>query len=246
MAIALDTATTATWAWPTASWNHICSWSDRFLYIIINYNIVNYNPTAATYDGVPMILVMDRKYGLFDRRTQVYTLVNPSSGSNTVSVSLWDVSGGRTGWSVSYVGVDQVVWYEVDTTGGNISTSGTINLSVTTITDNDLVIDAIGSDPWGGSPNISWPQIAAVDLAWGSWERIVMTYDWPITPPALVQFSYDLGIFNTRCGRWMGALKPSSIPSNIKSVSGVLYDTDIKSVSSVLVADIKEVWWVVS
>lgn len=101
MSIALDTVTTP--AQGTTSFSHTCTGSN--LVLIVSVTSDNANVTAVTYNGVSMTLGTSATGGSSSVNTYLYYLLNPATGSHTVSVS--GGSGGPGCISASYTGVKQ-------------------------------------------------------------------------------------------------------------------------------------------
>src|SRR3990167_4966147 len=130
MAIAFDTTTTSA----TSSWSHTCSGSDRIL--IVTLRCADNAATAVTYNSVAMTKINEVALGGGVAATQLWLLMNPASGANTVSVT---ITGGVSSISASYTGVLQTG--QPDAQNTNTTTSGTsLAVTVTTIADNDWLI----------------------------------------------------------------------------------------------------------
>jgi hypothetical protein len=119
----------------TASGSHTCSGSDRILFA----GIVNFAPTddleAPTYGGVAMTLV--DKQGFNSEASPgdwsyLYYLINPASGSNTLSVTRTDTTSSMHMVCTSYTGAKQSG--VPDASAKNVQDSGTsLTTSVTTV-----------------------------------------------------------------------------------------------------------------
>lgn len=88
------------------SWTHVCSGSNRFLVVSVSGNGVS-AVSGITYAGVAMTYVGQGKYDALNVYVFTYTLINPASGSNTVSVSLTNGGGPALGIATSYKGCKQ-------------------------------------------------------------------------------------------------------------------------------------------
>ncbi len=107
MAIARDTSTSASGA-PTSSpgtWSHTCTGSNLILFVGVESTGASDNVTGATYNGVAMTLVQ-KQARLDGREVYLFVLVNPATGSNTVSVS-WTGTDGHFLSAISYTGAAQ-------------------------------------------------------------------------------------------------------------------------------------------
>lgn len=99
----------------------------------------------------------------FSGRSAIYTLVNPSTGTNNVVVT-WTgtVTYGGSGAS-SWTGVDQTT--PVNTAGGATGTSTTLSAGLTTTVDSCYLIDAVYSRSGTLTKNATQTTIANVSIA---------------------------------------------------------------------------------
>jgi hypothetical protein len=139
MAIALDVATTsaATTSSPL-TWSHTCTGSN--LLLVVGVGVSSYisgqaTVTGVTYNSVTMYKARsDQSTG--GTESSVWLLENPSTGSNTVSVT-WTYGSGQHagGTSVSYTGCSQT--HTPDAVNGTTGTgTGDKTFAVTTSADN--------------------------------------------------------------------------------------------------------------
>lgn len=139
MAIAFNniTATTALSVSP-ATFSHSCSGNDRILFVYLAYAGSAGSITGVTYNGVAM--TQSTAYTGNAAINEVWVLNNPSSGSNTVSVTF---TGGVSSGVVlagSYTGARQSSQPEV-TKAITLPVSGvSISDSVTTVSDNSWTL----------------------------------------------------------------------------------------------------------
>jgi hypothetical protein len=139
MAIALD-AVGGEWntGGATISQDFTCSGNNRILFA----GIVNFAPTddveAPTYGGVAMTLVGKQGFNTEaspDDWSYLYYLINPASGTNTLSVTRTDTTSSMHLVGVSYTGAKQSGVPDASAT--NVQDSGTsLTTSVTTVADN--------------------------------------------------------------------------------------------------------------
>ena len=119
--------------------------SDRCLFVVVITESTT--PTAVTYNSVPMTKVAE-----FDDTlnvVQVWRLVNPSTGSNTVAVSNV-LAADQTIHAVCYNGVDQTTpTGQTTTNDGSFSTTGEKTTTLTTNNANSFILTAAAID--GGS-----------------------------------------------------------------------------------------------
>lgn len=140
MAIAFDTAVDGgtTGSFP-ATWSHTCSGSNRMLFVFVSY-INTGTISGITYNGVALTKIGSQNVGGASGATDLWYLVNPSSGSNTVSVS--GSGSGTNGFaSSSYTGVVQAS--PIDSSITKTQTIATFNITTTTIANNCWTISAI-------------------------------------------------------------------------------------------------------
>lgn len=126
----------------TYSWAHICTGNDRILIIGIgNRADPPQIATSVTYNGVALTKIRaDLKVSFY---SELWYLVNPATGSNTVEVTWASASLQSVANATSYTNVHQASPIE-----GSISTNGQINgaqpsIAVTTVADNDWIIGNI-------------------------------------------------------------------------------------------------------
>ena len=145
-AVAYDAQTDVT---NTTSFSHTTSGSDRLLLAFVSlYATGNPDVSAITYNGVGMTKITEMSYEFNTNRfleTQVYRLVAPATGSNTLSITFAGTYI-DTGVSViSYTGVDQTT--PIGATGTN---SGNIDPTVTFTTSNSNSLVVAGAMVRGG------------------------------------------------------------------------------------------------
>lgn len=150
MAVAFDAAVARNQnAVSSDSWSHTCTGSDRYLVVAIGVGCAQGMTVSVTYNGVSMSSI-----GLYNNTTfgsgaagkaQLFGLVAPATGANTVAVTYSAGSNVGGAASISYTGVHQTS--PVGTAGTN---TGQNNIgSTVTITDSvtgDMVVSAIVCD----------------------------------------------------------------------------------------------------
>jgi len=135
--IAFDAATNTTSTnTNTNSFSHTCTGSDRFLIVpcaSLN-NGTSDAITSVTYDGVAMtrlgsaLQVPSANWIIY-----LYYLVNPASGSNTVTVTRNTSNGQTYGAAASYTGVDQTT--PIDASTNNTGKAQEISTTLSSVTD---------------------------------------------------------------------------------------------------------------
>lgn len=141
-AVALDgTATTGGVAGigSSYSYSHTVSGANRFMAQAIAYQD-NTSVSSFSYAGVGGT-VGSSAYISFTT-SNLSRITAPTTGTNTVSVSLSGATAYPMGTTISFTGVDQTTPIEATNTATGNST--TPSLTVTTTTNNCLVLDAIG------------------------------------------------------------------------------------------------------
>lgn len=179
LAIALDTSAISTVQ--TASpvtWSHTVTGSNPFLAVGFTPNTSVSVPTAtaATYNSVNMTKAQANSFdaGSFHKvESSVWFLGNPSTGSNTISVT---VTLGSTptvvGASTSYTGAQAI--NTADAVGGTTGTAtGSQSFTVTTVADNCWIF-CVGILIASTSPTITANQTSRQTLPLGSSPSSVM------------------------------------------------------------------------
>jgi hypothetical protein len=102
--------------------------------------------SSVTYNGVGLTFVRADSNGVY--RSEVWRLVAPATGSNTVEVTL-SLSLTSISSAESYTGVDQSS--PVDTSNGNNGVGTTASASVTTLTSKDRVFANLAAQATSGA-----------------------------------------------------------------------------------------------
>ena len=136
MAIARDSNSTATLGASPRTGSHTVSGSNTVLFLG-SKGAAGY-ATSATYNGVSMTRIADNTSGAGEYLLSMYYLIAPSTGTNTVSVT---VASGTLGWTAeSYTDCDQTTQPDNSFTNNTASATTTITTSHTTVTDNAWVV----------------------------------------------------------------------------------------------------------
>lgn len=144
MAIAFD-ATSLSTAQTTSpiTWNHTCTGSDLILWVGFGLGGTSSdNVTGITYNGTSMTLGTKVQTPL-DSWIYLYYLIAPSSGTNTVSVSVSSAVDTKCGAS-SFTGANQTGQPDATTTNTGSSVT-TLATNITTIADNSWVVGVSGA-----------------------------------------------------------------------------------------------------
>jgi hypothetical protein len=146
-------------AGPTLSWSHtVGSGNNRILVVGIAAEDDSVNDlviSSVTYGGANMSLVAGSS-STADvstlQKTELYYLLSPASGTDTITVTYSGPVSNRNGGAVSLTGVDQR-GREAVATNANTS-SDTISTDITTLTDGAWVVDVVGCGNSGSfTPN---------------------------------------------------------------------------------------------
>lgn len=146
--IAFDAATNSTYqaAASTYSWSHTCTGSDRYLVVGISMLSLAQTVTSITYNSIPLTLLGVQASVTGAARVELWGLVAPSTGSNTIAVTLSGAIA-SAGVAASYTGVHQTS----PTEGFNSAQATNVGaadatVNVTTVANNDWVVDIIATD----------------------------------------------------------------------------------------------------
>lgn len=129
----------------TYSWSHVCSGTNRFLAVDISMLSAGQTVTGITYNGVALSLIGARTTVTSFGRIESWGLANPTSGSNTIAVTL-SGSIASAGTAVSYTGVDQTTPTEAfnSNQATNVGAADA-TVTVTSITDNCWIHAAVAT-----------------------------------------------------------------------------------------------------
>lgn len=140
MAIAFDNViqTNST----STSYSYTTSGSNRFLVLYVVTATVT--AVSATYNGVSLTAQINQQWVSQNNWTQALTLINPTSGSNTLAIT----GSPLISTLASYTGVSQSGQPEVK--GSTSGTSANPSRSIITLTNNDWALFVVGSS--SGTP----------------------------------------------------------------------------------------------
>ncbi len=128
------------------SWSHTCSGINRYLVVGIAMLSLAQTVSNITYNGVALSLLGTKASISGAARIELWGLVAPATGSNTIAVTL-SGSIASAGCAASYTGVHQTVSTEAfnSAQATNVGAAdATVN--VTTIANNDWVVDIVATD----------------------------------------------------------------------------------------------------
>ncbi len=149
------------------TWSHTCTGSNLVLVVLVAQTTGSTAITGVTYNGISMTQSQNVVDGY---NFATFYLVNPSTGTHTVSVSHNTTTGGLFGGSVSFSGANTTS--PVDTTPTYVSNTGG-PLSWTTNYNNSFLFDAVienGSNLSGvnSGQTLQWRTVYSTQLQMGS------------------------------------------------------------------------------
>jgi len=138
MSLAFDTKTGFTFNLSASNitYSHTCSGSDRILFVGVSVRS-NRSVTSVTYNGVSMTQAGSTS-GTSGILNYLFYLINPASGSNTVSVTQSSADT-ITSCSISYTGAKQSGQPDATSSGGPTTTTS-YSQSVTSVADNAFAV----------------------------------------------------------------------------------------------------------
>ena len=178
----------------STSWSHTCTGSNLILVVHMgtyDANIGERTVSSITYDSVALTLAETADVGSGER-CETWYLINPSTGANTIAVTMGGTCTVIWGSSISFTGADQSTQPDASNSGTPTAVDpGT--LTITTANDNAYVtsvgqtvsatISAIGGDQTG----IHYYNAAGLP------SFIVSSYSGPKTPAGAVSHTYTSG-----------------------------------------------------
>lgn len=168
------------------TWSHTVSGAETLIFVGVILKIpLGGSISGVTYNGTSMTLIdtMDGSNIVSNSgfRNSIYYLTNPTTGSNTVSVSFTGTSASAAGGSISLTGVHQT--NPLDNHNCNADTTGDATVSITPVNNRTWALDNV--DIFSGTPTAGSAQTARWNNAFNSGSTIG-----PIRPPAATPFSW--------------------------------------------------------
>lgn len=127
------------------SWSHPVSGDERFLLVSVflgeratSSRIVN----SVTYGGSSLSNIRTDERPANGLQSSLWSLINPRTGLNNISVSLNGVNAVAAGLATSLNGVDELNPIDAQT-GQNTGLQDSVRTNITTVTDNDLIFDSV-------------------------------------------------------------------------------------------------------
>lgn len=191
MAIAFDATANSGLQTMTSpySYNLTVAGDDRFLVVGVAFSGLGQSVTGITYNGVALTLI-EAKNSATSRRAELWGLIAPATGTNSVTVTLSSAVTSISG-AMSFTGVDQSTPNEADANASGAGTSD-ISVAVTTVADNDWVVDFASTGDTAATVGAGQTEkVNVADMMFGSG---LMSYEGPKTPAGSVTMSWtDIG-----------------------------------------------------
>ncbi|MDB5612040.1 MAG: hypothetical protein JWP25_8940 [Bradyrhizobium sp.] len=189
--VAFGSATNSSYqtAQPSYFWSHTCDGTNRLLIVGVSMlSVVGSSVTNITYGGVALSPIRARASVSGAVRSEMWGLIAPATGSNTIAVTLSAPLDSIAG-AVSFTGANQTVAYETpnDATATNVgAANATVN--VTTEANNDWCVDVLATTAAAPTVGAGQTQRNNVSGALGSG---AMSTEGPNTPPGSVTMSWS-------------------------------------------------------
>lgn len=169
------------------SWSHTCTGADRYLVVGISMLSLAQSVSGITYNGVAMTLIGTQASVTGAARVELWGLVAPATGSNTIAVTLTGAIA-SAGCATSFTNVNQSVPTEAfnSAQATNVGAAdATVN--VTTVADNDMTVDIVCSDDASITVGAGQTERANVTGAGGSG---AMSTEGPVSPAGSTTMSW--------------------------------------------------------
>jgi cell division septation protein DedD len=128
----------------TLSWSHTINTADN-TYLVVGVSTRNGEAVSGVTFGSQNFTFQTSHQTDGDARSEIWTLANPTLGTNTITVTISDVSTFEAG-AVSYTGVTGIG--NTGSSGGGPDASSSVNVSSSS---NNLVVDVIGLQTANGN-----------------------------------------------------------------------------------------------
>lgn len=169
------------------SWSHICYGSNRYLVVGVGMLSLAQTVSGITYNSIALTFLGAQSSVSGAARVELWGLVNPATGSNTVAVTLTGaIASAAT--AASYDWVHQTTPTEAfsSTQATNVGAAdATVN--VITVADNDWVVDIVATDDTAITVGAGQVQRSNVTGAGGS---AANSDEGPKTPAGSVTMSW--------------------------------------------------------
>lgn len=171
------------------SWSHTRAGGRGFLVVSVSMlSAIGNSVSSITYNGVALTLINTKASASGAVRTEMWGLVNPSSGSNTIAVTLAS-STLSIAIATSWAGVNQTTPTEAfnGATATNVGAADATVDIVTTI-DHDYVLDIVASDDT--AITAASDQVSRANVTGAAASGASSTHNVPVNPAATITQSY--------------------------------------------------------
>lgn len=169
------------------TWSHTCTGSNRYLTVGVAMLSLAQTVTSITYNSVAMTFLGAQNSVTGAARTELWGLVAPSTGANTISVTL-SGSIASAGVASSYTNVHQTSPTESfnSAQATNVGAADA-TVDVTTVANNDWAVDMVATDDTAITVGAGQTVAGNVTGAGGSG---AMSYEGPKTPAGAITMSW--------------------------------------------------------
>jgi hypothetical protein len=204
--------------------------SNGVLIVTVGYYNRARSVTALTYNGVAMTLYLRYEDGVRAATQEIWRLVNPASGSNTVAITMdAAVGAGNIIWSeaASYSGVDQTT--PIEATNAKSVTTGshsTHSDALTPANNGAMVVDTLlcgGTGTPSATGSGQTARVAAADA--GSATAHGFGETGPVNPAASTTMSWSFSSGTTASNHIVFALKPAGGTAFTSTLTGATAPT---------------------
>ena len=191
MAIAFDAASNSGFQTTTTpySWSHTCTGSNRLLTVGIAGWVAGVTVTGITYNGVALTKIRSDLHSNTLFRSEMWALVNPASGSNTITVTWSGAPNDSLASAISLTGVDQTTPNDADNgaTGG-VTTDATA--TITTVADNAWLVNIVASNTASATWTVGAGQTQVLNTGTTNWAGA--SYEGPVTPAGATVMNFTV------------------------------------------------------
>lgn len=170
---------------------HTCSGSNRLLVVgisISDSNSANRPVTSVTYNGVALTKIASVDTGAgTSERVEMWYLINPASGEHNVIINTTGILNFISAGAISLTGAKQSGQPDASNTASDSSLEATV--TVTTVANNSLVIDALCSEP---APTVDASQTERWNIEGQAFQHGAGSTEGPKTPAGDVEMSWSL------------------------------------------------------
>lgn len=188
------------------SWTHQVKGSSRVLIVgISNWQSPEVHATAVTYNGTAMTLIrLDQNVAIDS--SELWYLANPSTGANTLAITLSGTAGGAAAGALTISGADTS--NPIDNNTGTTGTSSAPSNSITPVANNTLIIDHISWDDPAHVMTPTSPQLTGWNVPVTGQVLGVASYKGTIATAASTAMSWTSD-FSIRYSQSIISIKPA-------------------------------------